>query len=98
MCAVRPVGWGCASSRAAHTVSRDRMSRLRSLSGSLYAPVRRCEGAGGMWAHSRRESARETRLDPVSGVLRVGWRSRVAFAGAGGLRWVFLYVARVTCV
>lgn len=66
MCAVRPVGWGRASSRAAHTVSRDRMSRLRSLSGSLHAPVRRCEGAGGMWAHSRRESAREARLGIVS--------------------------------
>lgn len=36
-----------------------------------------------MWARSWRESARETRLDLVSGVLRVGWRSRVAFAVEG---------------
>lgn len=37
-----------------------------------------------MWARSRRESPREARIDAVSGVLRVGWRSRVVFTSAGG--------------
>ena len=34
-----------------------------------------------MWARLWRESPREAHLDHVSGVLRVGWRSRVALVG-----------------
>lgn len=56
-------------------------TRLCASPGSLYGVLRRCEGAGGMWAHSRCESAREARLDPVSGAVRGGLRSRVAFVG-----------------
>lgn len=37
-----------------------------------------------MWAHSRRESARETRLDRVSEVLRDRLRSRGVLLGVSG--------------
>ena len=35
-------------------------------------------------------------MDPVSEALRVGWRSRVAFVGAGAYAGFPLYVAHIT--
>lgn len=66
-------------------VSCDRASRLCASPDSrfaspdsLYGVLRRCGSAGGKWAHSWRESAREARLDLVSGALRVTFVGAVA--------------------
>lgn len=64
-------------------VSREACTETVRLPDSLYGVLRPCGSAGGTWARSWRESAREARLDRVSGALRAGWRSRVVFAGEG---------------